>query len=210
MTLSVKQSAGRCEVSTPGAQLLLAMDHDRWGHALWLPLRGAWRCVLQSVEGTAAEPQSPSPVFQSIQVERLGETVCELQLFGQSGRDIYSGAIRFDAELETVHFDLAVRLQGPREHESIVSTYATSHPAEICADVPDGSECAWPDVDGLRVKTLCPAVGLGAGRIACVPATAADGPRIVIGPSPEPGKSAAQPRRTVRWQYGWMLPSAIV
>jgi hypothetical protein len=93
------------------ADLELSFRHvgDRWQHCVSVRHDGQWRPLLTSEEGSPADDVPPSPPFQDLRFEQLAERVCEFQLLGQSGKGVYSGAVRFDGGSGTIDFDLCAR-----------------------------------------------------------------------------------------------------
>lgn len=96
------------QITTPDWQLVARRQTDRWHHALQLPVNGGWVTALASKEGAPDDFAPPSSAFQDMRLERLDAQTCELQLFGQCGKRIYSAAVRCQGNSLT--FDQCVRV----------------------------------------------------------------------------------------------------
>src|SRR5579863_112314 len=68
---------------------------DRWQHGISVQHDGQWRPLLTSQEGSATDDVPPSPPLQDLRFEQLADGVFEFQLLGQSGKGVYSAAVRF-------------------------------------------------------------------------------------------------------------------
>jgi hypothetical protein len=86
---------------------------------------------LQTLDVRAAENawatlreqlQPEGPAFQDLHVETLGPGCVEVQAMGQASRNVYSCAVRFDAQRRTIDFDFAARLRTVTA-ESVASVY---------------------------------------------------------------------------------------
>ena len=96
---------------------------DRWQHEVRVRRENAWSPLLTSLEGNPADADLPSPAFQDLRFEQPTEGVYEFQLMGQSGKGVYSAAVRFDAAQRLLDFDLCAR--GPAAYPELctISTY---------------------------------------------------------------------------------------
>jgi len=82
---------------------------DRWQHGISVQHDGQWRPLLTSQEGSATDDVPPSPPLQDLRFEQLADGVFEFQLLGQSGKGVYSAAVRFEGASRTIDFDLCAR-----------------------------------------------------------------------------------------------------
>src|SRR5258708_6569809 len=94
-----------------GANLELSFRHvgDRWQHCVSVLNHGEWFPFLTSEEGTPADKVPPSPPFQDLRFEQFADEVFEFQLMGQSGKGVYSAAVRLDGAASAIDFDLCAR-----------------------------------------------------------------------------------------------------
>lgn len=133
------------------ADLRIAFEYtgDRWRHTVFLREGNRWTPLLASVEGTSAEATPPSPAFQELRVENIASALpgrnvlraCVVQLFGQSGKDVYSAAVEVDHEHGTMDFDVALRSKHPERLAGAYSTYRLEPGWRLTAE-PDGSQIA--------------------------------------------------------------------
>lgn len=98
---------------------------DRWQHEVRVRCENAWNPLLTSLEGNPADSGLPSPAFQDLRFEQPAEGVYEFQLMGQSGKGVYSAAVRFDAAQRMLDFDLCARAPDAYPGLCTVSTYCT-------------------------------------------------------------------------------------
>jgi hypothetical protein len=121
--IQVEKSADKYLLRDDGIELVFCFAGDRWQHSVGLRREDDWHAVLISVEGRPADAALPSPAFQDLRFEQPAEGVYEFQLMGQSGKGIYSAAVRYDALARMLDFDLCAR--GPAANFSLctVSTY---------------------------------------------------------------------------------------
>lgn len=101
--MDIHQAATEVHVQTSRYRLEFRRTGDRWGHVLFV----AGARVLESLESPPEERAPESPAFQDLLVERGTPDTCEIQLFGQCGKQVYSAAVQCTAE--QVHFDVSVR-----------------------------------------------------------------------------------------------------
>ncbi len=118
------QTPQRCELSTDRIKLTWEYSDDRWRHVLSLLRGDAWEPLLTSVEGTAADDFPASPVFQELLLEQKQSDLCEVQLFGRSGKILFAAAVTLDATKQIVEFDISARLRSGVTYERLSSTYA--------------------------------------------------------------------------------------
>ncbi len=131
---------------------------DRYGHRVERLVEGAWRIVLESVEGSAGEDWPFSPVLQSLHIEQRPAGAVAL-LVGKAGVSHWSASVEpFDSSMG-LRFDIACRTgQAPRHLGSSyccatnsaarlieIATKADSsafqdHPDQ---DHPDGAPTMW-------------------------------------------------------------------
>ena len=100
--MDVEQTPTQIVVRTVRYRLEFHRAGDRWRHVLFVDDTLA----LESIESPPEEKAPMSPAFQDLLVERGADT-CEIQLFGQCGKQVYSAAVRCDDS--QVHFDVSVR-----------------------------------------------------------------------------------------------------
>jgi hypothetical protein len=82
---------------------------DRWHHRVSVRHHGEWHPLLTSEEGVPTDDVPPSPPLQDLRFEQLANRIFEFQLLGQSGKGVYSAAVRFDGGTGTIDFDLCAR-----------------------------------------------------------------------------------------------------
>jgi len=107
--ITLETSPEACLIRDGDMEISFRRIADRWHHALRILHQEVWRPFITSQEGLPDSEVPPSPVFQDLRCERFDENVVEFQLLGQSGKAIYSGAIRYDGGPHTLDFDLSVR-----------------------------------------------------------------------------------------------------
>ncbi|HVW00139.1 MAG TPA: hypothetical protein VHB77_07365 [Planctomycetaceae bacterium] len=114
--LRVVRSADGCELICEFARLRFALCDGRWLQTLDVRATSdAW--------ATLGEQMQPAgPAFQDLHVETLGPGCVEVQAMGQASRNVYSCAVRFDAQRRTIDFDFAARLRTVTA-ESVASVY---------------------------------------------------------------------------------------
>lgn len=82
---------------------------DRWQNCVSVRHHGEWHPLLTSEEGVASNDVPPSPPFQDLRCEQVAEDIFEFQLLGQSGKGVYSAAVRFNGGARTIDYDLCAR-----------------------------------------------------------------------------------------------------
>ena len=82
---------------------------DRWQHGVSVFHRAQWRPLLTSEEGSPTDEVPPSPSLQDLRCEQLANDIFEFQLMGQSGKGVYSAAVRFDGASRSIDFDVCAR-----------------------------------------------------------------------------------------------------
>jgi hypothetical protein len=103
--LQVVRSADACELSCPGVRLSFLHGEGRWLHVVEARSdSGSWATLRE-------ESATASPAFQDLHMETLGPGCVEVQAMGQASRNIFSCAVRFDANLRSIDFDFAARLR---------------------------------------------------------------------------------------------------
>lgn len=125
MVLEVVQTQELCQISSPQLRLRFHRHNDRWHHAILLCHQdGAeWESVLESVEGNAADAIPPSPALQDCFLQEIAPGIQEVQLMGQSGKVVYSAAVRFDGTVQEIAFDLCLRTALAAGVPNTLSTY---------------------------------------------------------------------------------------
>src|SRR5436190_24097451 len=93
------------------ADVELSFRHvgDRWQHCVSVRRDGKWLPLLTSDEGAPTDNIPPSPPLQDLRCEQIDDCIFEFQMLGQSGKGVYSSAVRFDASTHTIDFDLCAR-----------------------------------------------------------------------------------------------------
>ena len=93
------------------ADIELSFRHvgDRWHHCISVRHHGGWFPLLTSEEGAPTDDVPPSPPLQDLRIEQPADGIFEFQLLGQSGKGVYSAAVRFDDAVRTIDFDLCAR-----------------------------------------------------------------------------------------------------
>lgn len=115
--MKLERSPGAYTIVCAGFQMQFVYREDRWQHRLLLGSETAERLLLASVEGTPDDARPPSPAFQDLFVEQPAPQICEVQLMGQAGRQIYSGVISIDGQHSLIDFDLCVVSKEPPGQE---------------------------------------------------------------------------------------------
>jgi hypothetical protein len=180
---------------------------DRWHHALRILHHGVWRPMLASDEGLPTSEVPPSPAFQDLRCERFQDDIVEFQMLGQSGRAVYSGAIRYDGATHTLDFDLCARGRSVEPPPCTVTRYLIPLDFDVRSDppsTPGGAEIVASSDLWVRISPAPlpdqPRTELrvdGARRPQCV--TVGSQERI----TPEPSGTGF----TVRWRYQMTLGS---
>ena len=101
--MDVEQTSTQVVVRTARYRLEFHRAGDRWRHVVFVDDQPAF----ESIESPPEERAPASPAFQDLLVERGSDDACEIQLFGQCGKQVYSAAVR--CESAGVHFDVSVR-----------------------------------------------------------------------------------------------------
>lgn len=101
-------------------------SRDRWRHQFEIWNGDGWLPLLASHEGTPDNASPPSPAFQDLRLEQLGESTAEFQLFGQAGKTVYSAAIRCDTLAGTITADICARSRSVTPLQPPGSTYRIS------------------------------------------------------------------------------------
>jgi hypothetical protein len=148
--MKLERSPGTYAIACDEFLMQFVYRDDRWQHRLSVRSPAGADCLLlTSVEGTPDDPLPPSPAFQDLFIEQPADQICEVQLMGQAGRQIYSGGIRIDGRQSLLDFDLCLvsKLppgQGPPPHsryELAAGCTATivEGPQTVCLQA--GGEC---------------------------------------------------------------------
>lgn len=192
------------------ADLRIAFEYtgDRWRHTVFLREGNQWRLLLTTVEGTPAEAAPPSPAFQELRVENIesalpGRNVlraCVVQLFGQSGKDVYSAAVEVDQEHGTMDFDVALRSKHPERLAGAYSTYRLEPGWRFSAG-PDGSQIALDSADG-KPRVMIQSTPIAEGPGSRFEELHMDGGRgFRVGSIATSAWDAPARPRSVRWRY---------
>jgi hypothetical protein len=136
---------------------------DRYGHTIERLIDGNWWPLLESIEGTADDDWPPSPVLQSLHIERRPSGPVAL-LVGQAGSSHWSASVEADWDRSELVFDVACRVT--RCDSQVGSTYRALQPdtdslIALVARLNDSIVSAKGDSDWT----------IGPGRIAEAPAT---------------------------------------
>lgn len=105
----LEKSAEAYSLRDANFELSFRHVRDRWQHCLSVRNHDVWSPLLTSVEGSPTDGVPPSPPLQDLRFEQLADEVFEFQLLGQSGKGVYSAAVRYDGGAGSVDFDLCVR-----------------------------------------------------------------------------------------------------
>src|SRR3954466_6084925 len=105
----LEKSADAYTLRDAGFELSFRHMGDRWQHCLSFRRDGEWLPLLTSVEGAPTDDVPPSPPLQDLRCEEIADGICEFQLLGQSGKGVYSAAVRLDESTHTIDFDLCAR-----------------------------------------------------------------------------------------------------
>lgn len=146
--IHVEQSPAACSLCTPDLRLTFEHVSDRWRHTVSVRHREEWLPILTSVEGTPDEHAPPSPALQDLRLEMIDDQTSEFQLMGQSGRHIYSAAVRFDGAADRIDFDLCLRTRQPSLPMDAHSIYRI------------GESVSQQSIDEVRERVLVVAGGL--------------------------------------------------
>jgi hypothetical protein len=85
---------------------------DRYGHRVERQTAGKWQVVLESREGSPDEAWPPSPVLQTLHIERRATGPVAL-LVGKAGQSHWSASIEPLSNQAGFQFDIACRVQQP-------------------------------------------------------------------------------------------------
>jgi hypothetical protein len=85
---------------------------DRYAHQIYVAEGGAWRAVLESVEGTPDDAWPSSPPFQSATYEHKPAGPVIL-LVGMAGKCHWSASVELDQADGQIRFDVACRAMAP-------------------------------------------------------------------------------------------------
>jgi hypothetical protein len=180
---------------------------DRWRHTLRLGNAAASALVLTSVEGGPDDLEIPSPAFQEVQFERLGDQGVEFQLFGRSAKGIYSAAVRYDAATHAFDFDLCVR--GPSSEVAplcTINTYDVAAPAAPSAAPLEAGGLRIVSSSGHQLRIVpCTATGLAQGSCRWIPSAP---PRIVVGAQSSAPLATSGKSISIRWRQQILCESA--
>jgi hypothetical protein len=172
--LTLQQTCEFCTVRTGTIELTFRFETDRWGHEIDLLVGATRHRLLTSREGLPDDPVPPSPPFQELRVERPGEGLCEIQLFGRAGDGAYSAAVRFDAAAGVIDFDVCARRNRPAAAVCVMSRYAVDLAALPRGDstlsgcqigLPFGIDLNPVPIDGFPATTCGPVTGAPFGEI---------------------------------------------
>jgi hypothetical protein len=128
---------------------------DRYGHTIERRVDGAWRPLLESIEGSAEDAWPPSPTLQSLHIEqRLSGPVA--LLVGQAGSSHWSASVETDPSRSGLVYDVACRIT--QRADRIGTSYRTLQPdanslISLAALSSDPSVSAGGQTDW----TICPA-----------------------------------------------------
>lgn len=107
--IAVEKSADAYSLRDADFELSFRHVGDRWQHCVSIQHQGEWFPLLTSEEGNPTDDAPPSPPLQDLRFEQLADGNFEFQLLGQSGKGVYSAAMRFDGGTGTIDFDLCAR-----------------------------------------------------------------------------------------------------
>ena len=105
----LEKSADAYSIRDADFELSFRHVGDRWQHCISIRHHGEWFPLLTSEEGAPTDDVLPSPPLQDLRFEQLDEAIFEFQLLGQSGKGVYSAAVRYDGVAGTIDFDLCAR-----------------------------------------------------------------------------------------------------
>lgn len=191
--LEVKQLPQQHVLTWGKWRLEFSFQTDRWQHILWLQRSGKWTRCVSSIEGNPTQGWPGSPAYQHAYFEKINADIGEMQMLGQSGKNHYSGAMRFDTRQQMIDFDLAVRIHELPGLPLLLSSYEVLPPlGRDAADsgweltleqLPDqpAFQASW-HLDSLPTKSL-------------LNLTMADMTGIKL----------EKQRTTLRWKYQWRL-----
>ncbi|HEY3964162.1 MAG TPA: hypothetical protein VGM05_06370 [Planctomycetaceae bacterium] len=178
---------------------------DRWQHAVSVRHDDSWRPVLISDEGCPTDAVLCSPAFQDLRFEQPAEGIFEFQLMGQSGKGVYSAAVRLDAAERMLDFDLCAR--GPATDPALctASTYRLAGDGPLPNARVEGGTAIIGTVDGCSIRII-PVPIVGSPPNECRLAGEAHDRRLTVGcfetsVSNQAGASvSAGKTRSIRWR----------
>jgi hypothetical protein len=142
-SVQFERSAESCRLSDDAVRLTFRRADDRWEHVIEVRSGSGWRLAACSVEGTSADAAPPSPPFQDLHTESTGLGRHEVQLLGQSGKTLYSAAVRFDSRAGCIEYDVAARIVPAQAPPQLLSTYRlpapSGSPRSLAREAEDGS-----------------------------------------------------------------------
>jgi hypothetical protein len=193
--LQVEQSSDGYILQAGDLQLAFRHVRDRWRHELAIHSGSEWKVILVSSEGGPADSLPPSPPFQDLRLETLGDDTREFQLFGQAGHGAYSAAIRFEGNPQALSFDVAAR--ATREGAAVCMTSAYEVPPTVAIIRISEPESLFLKGDaGPKLElTKDAAAASGAATMRN------DAGRITIGHVLADVSGTAPAPRNARWQY---------
>lgn len=192
--LTLEESADRIQVATPNLRLAFEQIGDRWEHSISLKAPAfEWRNVLKSIEGLPADSFPPSPAFQDLRLEKIDETTYEFQLLGQSGKNIYSAAVRFEGHNAAIDFDVCLRT---RDHlsDAACSTYSFTDEAGCLLLPNNAGVCINSPELPLQIETV-EIPGYLLARFEC------ESNNAVIHGVRSKSAGANHPPQSIRWRY---------
>ena len=191
--LEVTQLPQQHVLTGGGWRLEFLFQTDRWQHLLWRRQSGQWSRCISSVEGTSAQGWPGSPAYQHAYFEKINADVGEIQMLGQSGKNHYSGAVRFDTKQQVIDFDLAVRIHDLPALPLLLSSYEVLPP--LGRDAPDQG---WE----LSIEQLPHQPAVQAGwDLSPLPAKS----MLSLTMADLSGIKLDKQRMTLRWKYQWRL-----
>jgi hypothetical protein len=119
--IELESAADKYVLRDRDVEIFFRVMGDRWQHAVSVCRDDGWLTVLTSDEGGPADQILPSPAFQELRCEQPAKGIYEFQLFGRSGKGVYSAAMRYDAADRSLDFDLCARGPG----DSPLCTFCT-------------------------------------------------------------------------------------
>jgi hypothetical protein len=197
--IEVEKSADQYALRDDCLEIEFQFVGDRWQHSIALRYGNGWLPVLISEEGQPADAALPSPAFQDLRVEQLAEEVFEFQLMGQSGKGVYSAAVRFDAAERTHDFDLCAR--GPIADSLLctVSTYRLAGPERLT--VTSNADSAVLTSGEGRLIRVAPVLIAGNPAGECRVTGDASERRLSVGCFGVRASNSNEKTASIRWRY---------
>ena len=200
--IEITKAADRYSICDGALAVEFLLSKDRWRHSVSISGADGELLVLNSVEGRPEEVPLPSPAFQELQFEEMAGGIVEFQLFGRSGKVIYSAAVRYESNTHSLEFDLCAR--GPHSDLAPLctfNTYTWGGPIAPRVETTNSTEILVlnGDCGNLHIEAQSgPFLAVGACRwIDSSPA------KIIVGDQETSRPNSLGKSISVRWKHVW-------